>query len=55
MKQIEIENLESSDQKSFWKEIGKIGVAQERKKDIPSEVKMANGEISNNPEDVMQV
>ena len=55
MKQTEIENLESSDQKSFWKEIGKIGVAQERKKDIPFEVKMANGEISNNPEDVMQV
>ena len=55
MKQIEIENLESSDQNSFWKDIGKIGVAKERKKDIPFEVKMANVEISNNPEDVMQV
>ena len=31
-KQIEIEQLETSDQKSFWKEIGKIGIEQERKK-----------------------
>ena len=31
-KQIEIEQLETSDQKSFWKEIGKIGVGQERNK-----------------------
>ena len=42
-KQIEIEQLETSDQKSFWKEIGKIGVGQERKKEIPCEVKLSNG------------
>ena len=54
-KQIEIENLETSDQKAFWKQIGKIGIGQERKKDIPNEVKLENGEISNNIEDVLRV
>ena len=51
-KQVEIEQLETSDQKSFWKEIGRIGIGQERKKDIPTEVKLANGEVRCKPEDV---
>ena len=54
-KQIEIENLETSDQKEFWKQIGKIGIGQERKKDIPNELNLENGEISNNIEDVLHV
>ena len=40
---------------SFWKEIGKTGIAQVRKKDIPFAVKLANGDISSKPEGVMQV
>ena len=54
-KQTEIEQLETSDQKSFWKEIGKIGIGQERRKDIPCEVKLSNGEVSNKLEDVLDV
>ena len=54
-KQIEIENLETSDQKEFWKQIGKIGIGQERKKDIQNELNLENGEISNNIEDVLHV
>ena len=54
-KQIEIENLETSDQKAFWKQIGKIGIGQERKKDIPDEATLENGEISNNIEAVLHV
>ena len=51
-KQVDIEQLEISDQKSFWKEIGRIGIGQERKKDIPTDVKLANGEVRCKPEDV---
>ena len=54
-KQMEIEQLETSDQKSFWKEIGKIGVGQERRKEIPCEVKLSNGEVSCKIEDVLDV
>ena len=54
-KQNEIEQLETSDQKSFWKEIGKIGIGQERKKEIPCEVILPNGETSCNIEDVLEV
>ena len=55
MKQTEIEQLENSGQISFWKEIEKIGIAQKRNKNIRFEVKLANGDISSTPEDVMQV
>ena len=37
--------METSDQKSFWKEIGKFGIGRERKKEIPCEVKLSNGEV----------
>ena len=35
--------------------IGKIGIGQERKKDIPNEATLENGEISNTIEDVLHV
>ena len=54
-KQIEIENSETSDQKAYWKQIGKIGIGQEREKDIPNEVKLDYGVISTNIEDVLHV
>ena len=38
--------LQKYDQKSFWKQIGSLGIAQDRKKTIPMEVVLANGEIS---------
>ena len=47
--------METSDQKSFWKEIGKIGIGQERRKEIPCEVKLSNGEVSNKLGDVLDV
>ena len=55
MKQVEIEELESTNPKRFWKEIGKIGIGQDRRKDIPMEVKLPNGDISTNVKDVMNV
>ena len=54
-KQTEIEQLETSDQKSFWKEIGKIGIGQERRKEIPCEVKLSNSEVSSKLGDVLDV
>ena len=47
--------METSDQKSFWKEIGRIGIVQERRKEIPCEVKLSNGEVSNKLGDVLDV
>ena len=47
--------METSDQKSFWKEIGKIGIGQERKKEIPCEVILPNGVTSCKIEDVLEV
>lgn len=41
-----LENLECNDQKSLWKEIGKIGVGVERKKAIPMEVVTEDGSVS---------
>ena len=38
-KQTEIEELESKDQNLSRKEIGKIGVGQDRRNEIPMEVK----------------
>ena len=37
-KQADIDNLESSNPNLFWKEIGKIGIGQERRKTIPMEI-----------------
>ena len=54
-KQTEIEELGSRDQNLFWKEIGKIGVGQDRRNEIPMEVKLSSGEISNNTQEVLSV
>ncbi|CAG2197576.1 unnamed protein product [Mytilus edulis] len=46
--------LESkADQQTFWKKIGKIGIASERKTLIPMEVVDANGNVSSNVDDVL--
>ena len=48
-----IEQLETSDQKSFWKEIGKKWYRTRKEKDIPIEVKLENGDVSNKLDDVL--
>ena len=53
-RQLEIAQLETSDQKAFWKEIGKIGIAQERRNQIPMEVLLESGEVSTDPKHVLQ-
>ena len=54
-KQADVEELESTDPRMFWKEIGKIGIGQDRRKEIPMEVKLSNGNLSNNVNDVLKV
>lgn len=54
-RQADIEEWDSTDKKLFWKEIGKIGISQERRKEIPMEVKLPDGEISRNIDDVLNV
>ena len=54
-KQTEIEELESRDQKLFSREIGKIGVGQDRRNEIPMEVKLPSVEINNNTQEVLSV
>ena len=54
-KQAELGELESTDPKMFWKEIGKIGVGQDRSKEVPMEVKLSNGNLSNNVNDVLKI
>ena len=41
------------DQTTFWKSIGKIGVGQVKHRQIPMEVVLDNGDISNKIEDVL--
>ena len=43
--QLELENLITTDQNSFWKKIGKIGKGQERRRDIPMEILLDNGTV----------
>ncbi|VDI10211.1 Hypothetical predicted protein [Mytilus galloprovincialis] len=45
--------MESGNQREFWKEIGRIGVGQERRKLIPMEVQLQNGEITNDKYSVL--
>ena len=44
-----------SDQNEFWKKIGKVGVGTERSKTIPMEIKLENGSVSNNVNDVLNL
>ena len=53
-KQTEIESLENNNPKMFWKEIGKLGIGNDRRQFIPMEVMLPNGEISTNEEDVLR-
>ena len=43
--QLELENLITTNQNGFWKKIGKIGIGQERRRDIPMEISLDNGTI----------
>ncbi|VDH96384.1 Hypothetical predicted protein [Mytilus galloprovincialis] len=52
-KVLRIDELESGNQREFWKEIGRIGVGQERRKLIPMEVQLQNGEITNDKDSVL--
>lgn len=45
-KQEELESITDTDNKEFWKSIGRIGVGGERKKNIPMEVTLENGNVS---------
>ena len=42
-----------TDQQTFWKNIGKIGIVSERKTLIPMEFVDANGNVSSNIDDVL--
>lgn len=53
-KQVELENLVNANQNGFWKRIGKIGIGQERKKDIPMEIVLEDGKVSNNVNTVLE-
>ena len=44
-KQAEIDELESKNQTMFWKEIGKIGAGQVRRKNIPLEILKSDGSV----------
>ena len=44
-----------SDPNEFWKKIGKVGVGTDRSKNIPMEVKLDNGSVSNDVNDVLKV
>ena len=53
-KQADIDNLESSNPNLFWKEIGKIGIGQERRKTIPMEIIKPDGTTSSNTDEVVR-
>ena len=44
-----------SDPNEIWKKIGKVGVGTERSKTIPMEIKLENGSVSNNENDVLNL
>ena len=52
-KQAEIDDLQSKNQTMFWKEIGKIGVGQERRKNIPFEILRQDGSVSSDVTEVL--
>ena len=53
LQQIETDNLEEKNPREFWREIGKIGVGNERFKHISSEVKTRDGIVSKDPNVVL--
>ena len=52
-KQAEIDKLQSKNQTMFWKEIGTIGVGQERRKNIPLEILKPDGSVSSDVTEVL--
>jgi hypothetical protein len=52
-KQNELLQLSNSDSKSFWKKIGRIGIAEDRNKNIPWEVKRGNGSVTRDKSEVL--
>ena len=50
--QISMENMDTDNQKE-WREVGRSCIGNERKKDIPMEVKKQDGSISTDPKDVL--
>lgn len=53
-KQPDIDNLESTNPNLFWKEIGKTGIGQERRKIIPMEITKPDGTASSNTDEVVR-
>ena len=49
---LDIDNLDKNNSQEFWKTIGKIGVGNERRKNIPFEVEI-NGQITRDNETVL--
>lgn len=52
-KQAEIDETESKNQSMFWKEIGKIGVGQERRKTIPLEIVKPDGSVTTDKNEML--
>ena len=52
-KQAEIDDLQSKNQTMFWKEIGKIGVGQERRKNMPFDILRQDGSVSSDVTEVL--
>ena len=53
-KQNDLERLVSENNGYFWKEIGKIGIGKERRKNIPMEVVTPDGNISTDKSVVLE-
>lgn len=53
--QLTIDNIDTGDSKRFWKEIGKIGIVQDRNKSIPMEVVLPDSTVSTEKKDILQV
>ena len=52
---MEIQNLDTSNSKDFWKRIGKIGVGKERQNQISIEVILSSGEVSCNTKVILEL
>ena len=52
--QVELETLIYTNQNSFWKKMGKVGIGQERKKNIPFEILLEDGTVCRDADIVLQ-
>ena len=53
--QLKIQDMCNSNDVQFWKKIGTIGIKSERRSQVPFEVLLPNGEVSNKKEVVLDV